>query len=561
MPNASKACKTIINIPGLGFFSGIAEKLVPQKAWDDIDRNKTEILEIIEDKLEDADYEIFKDSLDDHKITPIIKYIKNNPKTCDKISEAIEIITGSIKKNVTKNNTYNDYGRSRNIKNDRKTLNKSNSQEQVQTNISTQKSNVLRQNGNRQNTGNTGQNNGQRNNAGINDQVQNNDQEGGAKECPPDKVLNPKTNRCIDRNGKLGKEILKGKTNVEQVAVVPKTCADDEILNPKTNRCIKKSGVVGKKLVKELKEKEKEKTPVKSSPKKIKSKSPNRLQELHKLQMEAMRNRDVKRIRELQLEIEEERKKIKEQVKKTIPKFLEKCKDTSTNELPKLPTADGESDMADIIKDENHLIVIDNLCYDIKSLFDLIKADISQGNIWGLNPYVKSEGLILPFDKSVKETVLKTGIKRGILPKTTKWEKRGPADADDKEMRGFHVIQIKDTPSYWLQKGWASDGTAFPTNKYYAITFEFPKRRLRQTPGRTVIFPYTPQAEKFINTKLIPVWQAGALWSKKQSVTDMVEVINPNVHMVFEDNQPQRWYKDKIKNLEDEILKFAPAFT
>jgi hypothetical protein len=128
-------------------------------------------------------------------------------------------------------------------------------------------------------------------------------------------------------------------------------------------------------------------------------------------------------------------------------------------------------------------------------------------------------------------------------------------------MRGFHVIQIKDTPSYWLQKGWASDGTAFPTNKYYAITFEFPKRRLRQTPGRTVIFPYTPQAEKFINTKLIPVWQAGALWSKKQSVTDRIEVINPNVHMVFEDNQPQRWYKDKIKNLEEEILKFAPAFT
>jgi hypothetical protein len=111
-----------------------------------------------------------------------------------------------------------------------------------------------------------------------------------------------------------------------------------------------------------------------------------------------------------------------------------------------------------------------------------------------------------------------------------------------------------------LQKGWASDGTAFPTNRYVAITFEFPNKKHKQNPGKTVIFPNTPEANKFIKNKLIPVWEAGALWSKKESVTDKVIVINPNIHLIFEDNQPNRWYKDKIKNLEEEILKYAPAF-
>jgi hypothetical protein len=33
-----------------------------------------------------------------------------------------------------------------------------------------------------------------------------------SKECPEGKILNPKTGRCVDVNGKIGKEILKGMT-------------------------------------------------------------------------------------------------------------------------------------------------------------------------------------------------------------------------------------------------------------------------------------------------------------------------------------------------------------
>ncbi len=29
------------------------------------------------------------------------------------------------------------------------------------------------------------------------------------KECPPGKILNPKTNRCVKIDGKIGKEIAK----------------------------------------------------------------------------------------------------------------------------------------------------------------------------------------------------------------------------------------------------------------------------------------------------------------------------------------------------------------
>lgn len=375
-----------------------------------------------------------------------------------------------------------------------------------------------------------------------------------SKECGPNKILNPKTNRCVDINGKIGREILsKGKTTL---------CKTDEIYNPVSKRCVKRSGKIGQKLIKEEAEKEKvkSKSPINVEVPFIKPKSINRLEQLHKEQMEAMRNRDIKRIREINQEIEEEKKKIKEKINNNIPKFLETCKDSETNQLPKLPTIDGEFEMTDIIKDEKQLIIIDGLCYDIKSLFELISADISQGNVWGINPYVKREGFILPFDKTVKDTLLSTAIKRKILPRTAKWEKRGPIDADKKEMRGTYTIETKTTPIAWLKKGWASDGSAFPTKKYFAISFNFPYKKVNQSPGRTAIFPSTSDAEIFILTKLVPVWEAGCLWSIKNSVTLGIEVLNPNIHMVFEDNQPNRWYNNKMKNLEEEILKFAPAF-
>jgi hypothetical protein len=52
-------------------------------------------------------------------------------------------------------------------------------------------------------------------------------------------------------------------------SVRTKKCADDEILNPATNRCVKKSGKIGKELLK--KQAARTPSPKKSSPKKKKS--------------------------------------------------------------------------------------------------------------------------------------------------------------------------------------------------------------------------------------------------------------------------------------------------
>lgn len=45
------------------------------------------------------------------------------------------------------------------------------------------------------------------------------------KNCPINKILNPKTNRCVAINGKIGKNIITKDIN-------------DKILNPKTNRYV-----------------------------------------------------------------------------------------------------------------------------------------------------------------------------------------------------------------------------------------------------------------------------------------------------------------------------------
>jgi hypothetical protein len=77
------------------------------------------------------------------------------------------------------------------------------------------------------------------------------------KKCPPNKVLNPKTNRCIKKDGttyKTIKNIIKPdrpkKTTVKTHTTVRKICRPDQILNPITNRCVAKDGVTGLKLKK-----------------------------------------------------------------------------------------------------------------------------------------------------------------------------------------------------------------------------------------------------------------------------------------------------------------------
>jgi serine/threonine protein kinase len=89
------------------------------------------------------------------------------------------------------------------------------------------------------------------------------------KKCPEDKILNPKTGRCVNKTGVMGKKLLKElksvmieerkpstkKISIKQVShkKTQKKCPEDKILNPKTGRCVNKTGIMGKKLLKELK--------------------------------------------------------------------------------------------------------------------------------------------------------------------------------------------------------------------------------------------------------------------------------------------------------------------
>lgn len=69
----------------------------------------------------------------------------------------------------------------------------------------------------------------------------------GPKHCDDDKILNPKTNRCVSKSGAIGKALLKQQG----------LCADaNKIFNPKTKRCVSKSGAVGKALLKNTKNQE-----------------------------------------------------------------------------------------------------------------------------------------------------------------------------------------------------------------------------------------------------------------------------------------------------------------
>ncbi len=55
--------------------------------------------------------------------------------------------------------------------------------------------------------------------------------------CKENKILNPVSNRCVDRNGKIGRKILQG---------------TETILNPATGRYVKRDGKIGKRILAEL---------------------------------------------------------------------------------------------------------------------------------------------------------------------------------------------------------------------------------------------------------------------------------------------------------------------
>jgi serine/threonine protein kinase len=108
------------------------------------------------------------------------------------------------------------------------------------------------------------------------------------KECPPHQILNEETNRCVNRDGKIGKAILAARKSPvhkspvrksrkvfkgRKAPVIDKKCPPHQILNEETNRCVNRDGKIGKAIL------EARKSPVRKSPV---HKSPVRKSPVHK---------------------------------------------------------------------------------------------------------------------------------------------------------------------------------------------------------------------------------------------------------------------------------------
>ena len=107
------------------------------------------------------------------------------------------------------------------------------------------------------------------------------------KECPDGKILNKETGRCVDVNGKIGKQIIKEQDEKKKKKTKPKSkskpkseedekkykeCPDGKILNKKTGKCVDVNGKIGKQIIKEQDEKKKKKSKSKSpKPKSVKN--------------------------------------------------------------------------------------------------------------------------------------------------------------------------------------------------------------------------------------------------------------------------------------------------
>ena len=67
------------------------------------------------------------------------------------------------------------------------------------------------------------------------------------KQCLSEQIINPKTGRCVNKTGKIGKELMKSKSPKRKSK---KSCLSEQIINPKTGRCVNKTGKIGKELMK-----------------------------------------------------------------------------------------------------------------------------------------------------------------------------------------------------------------------------------------------------------------------------------------------------------------------
>jgi predicted Ser/Thr protein kinase len=75
--------------------------------------------------------------------------------------------------------------------------------------------------------------------------------------CATDKILNPKTGRCVLKTGKIGQELIEKEAKKVKVSSrdtqKENKCTKDKIINPKTGKCVLKTGKIGMSILKDIK--------------------------------------------------------------------------------------------------------------------------------------------------------------------------------------------------------------------------------------------------------------------------------------------------------------------
>lgn len=78
------------------------------------------------------------------------------------------------------------------------------------------------------------------------------------RNCPPDKIINPYTGRCVSRTGRVGRQLLRGEEPRQQQQQqqqprtgndCPRPCDPTKICNPQSRRCVSRTGTIGRRLL------------------------------------------------------------------------------------------------------------------------------------------------------------------------------------------------------------------------------------------------------------------------------------------------------------------------
>jgi len=74
-----------------------------------------------------------------------------------------------------------------------------------------------------------------------------------SNKCKEYQILNPSSNRCVSKTGKIGKKLLQDDfIKPAKVSFKHKKCSNEKILNPSSGKCVLKSGKIGRKILAEL---------------------------------------------------------------------------------------------------------------------------------------------------------------------------------------------------------------------------------------------------------------------------------------------------------------------